>query len=87
MNLGNSISTPQLWNRLMHGYRGYHSICREMLPAKFNFFLDEMIKLRNIEQLKKLEIDSQNPWQLCVRATARQTQSELAEGPKSILFS
>ncbi|KAJ6463105.1 hypothetical protein DFH09DRAFT_1492323 [Mycena vulgaris] len=26
---------------------GYHSMCREMLPVKYNFFLDEMIRLRN----------------------------------------
>ena len=24
-------------------------MCREMLPAKFDFFLDEIIRLRNIE--------------------------------------
>ncbi|KAF8224723.1 hypothetical protein L208DRAFT_1116868, partial [Tricholoma matsutake] len=33
---------------------GYHLMCHEMLPAKFNFFLDEMIQLRNIEMLKTL---------------------------------
>lgn len=33
---------------------GYHSICREMLPDKFNFFLDEMIRLRNIETIRRL---------------------------------
>ncbi|KAJ7350894.1 hypothetical protein DFH08DRAFT_695269 [Mycena albidolilacea] len=26
---------------------GYQSICREMLPVKYNFFLDEMIRLHN----------------------------------------
>ena len=26
---------------------GYHSICREMLVGKYNFFLDEMISRRN----------------------------------------
>ncbi|KAF8220828.1 hypothetical protein L208DRAFT_1331475 [Tricholoma matsutake] len=31
---------------------GYHSMCHEMLLAKFNFFLDEMIRLWNIEVLK-----------------------------------
>lgn len=40
---------------------GYHSICREMLPAKFNFFLDEMIRLHNIEVLHKLDEAGHNP--------------------------
>jgi hypothetical protein len=40
---------------------GYHSICREMLPAKFSFFLDEMIRLRNIEVLRKLDEAGHNP--------------------------
>ena len=34
---------------------GYHSMCREMLPAKFDFFLDEMIRLRNIEVIRHLD--------------------------------
>jgi len=33
----------------------------EMLPAKYDFFLDEMIRVRNIEQLKKLEREGRNP--------------------------
>lgn len=33
----------------------YHSMCREMLPAKYDFFLDEMIRLRNIEVLRRLQ--------------------------------
>lgn len=41
--------------------QGYHSICREMLPTKFDFFLDEMIRLRNVELLKKLEKDGHHP--------------------------
>ena len=40
---------------------GYHSICREMLPAKYNFFLDEMIRLRNCEVLKRLDAAGHNP--------------------------
>jgi hypothetical protein len=40
---------------------GYHSMCREMLPAKFNFFLDEMIRLRNCEILKRLEVAGHHP--------------------------
>ena len=39
----------------------YHSICREMLPVKYNFFLDEMICLRNIVMVKGLEGKGLNP--------------------------
>jgi hypothetical protein len=41
--------------------QGYHSIVREMLPDKFDFFLDEMIMRRNVEHLKKLEEQGHNP--------------------------
>jgi hypothetical protein len=34
---------------------GYHSICREMGPDKYEFFLDEMILRRNIMTRAKLE--------------------------------
>ena len=40
---------------------GYHSMCREMLPAKFDFFLDEMIHLRNIEVIGHLERQRHHP--------------------------
>ena len=40
---------------------GYHSMCREMLPAKFDFFLDEMIRLRNIEIIRKLQENGHHP--------------------------
>ena len=40
---------------------GYHSMCREMLPAKFDFFLDEMIRLRNIETIDRLERQGCHP--------------------------
>jgi len=40
---------------------GYHSICREMLPVKYNFFLDEMIRLRNVEIVKQLKKSGANP--------------------------
>jgi len=43
---------------------GYHSMCHEMLPAKFNFFLNEMIQLRNIEMLKTLEAGGHHPHML-----------------------
>jgi len=33
---------------------GYHSICREMLVDKYNFFLDEMILRRNRMTREKL---------------------------------
>jgi hypothetical protein len=36
---------------------GYHVIVREMLPLKYNFFLDEMIRLRNQVIINKLEAD------------------------------
>lgn len=41
--------------------QGYHSICREMLSVKFDFFLDEMIHLRNVELLKRLEKKGHQP--------------------------
>lgn len=40
---------------------GYHSICREMLPAKYELFLDEMIRLRNLEVLKRLDAEGSRP--------------------------
>ena len=40
---------------------GYHSMCREMLPAKFDFFLDEMIHLRNLETIDRLERQGRHP--------------------------
>jgi len=40
---------------------GYSSIVREMLPDKYEFFLDEMIGLRNAELLKKLDKEGYNP--------------------------
>ncbi|KAJ7069021.1 hypothetical protein B0H15DRAFT_925883 [Mycena belliarum] len=40
---------------------GYHSICREMLPVKFDFFLDEMIRLRNKITIAKLAAEGHNP--------------------------
>ena len=45
---------------------GYHSICREMRVDRFNFFLDEMIRRRNIithAKLKKTELEPAR-WQL-----------------------
>jgi hypothetical protein len=40
---------------------GYHFMCHKMLPVKFNFFLDEMIRLRNVEMLKRLAASGQHP--------------------------
>ncbi|KAJ6492700.1 hypothetical protein C8R47DRAFT_1269993 [Mycena vitilis] len=40
---------------------GYHAIVREMLPVKYNFFLDEMIRLRNIATVSQLEHDGHHP--------------------------
>ena len=39
----------------------YNSIIWEMLPDKYDFFLDEMIRLRNIEVLQRLEKEGQCP--------------------------
>jgi hypothetical protein len=40
---------------------GYYSICKEMLPAKYDFFLDEMIRLRNIQLVGHLRVTGQHP--------------------------
>lgn len=40
---------------------GYHSICHEMLPVKYNFFLDEMICLWNQQIVAKLAADGHHP--------------------------
>ena len=41
--------------------QGYHSMCREMLPARFDFFLDEMIRLKNVEVIARLQKRGKNP--------------------------
>jgi hypothetical protein len=40
---------------------GFHAICREMLPVKYNFFLDEMIRLRNEVTIANLEAKGFRP--------------------------
>ncbi|KAH6894824.1 hypothetical protein BKA70DRAFT_1319560 [Coprinopsis sp. MPI-PUGE-AT-0042] len=40
---------------------GYLSICREMIAVKYDFFLDEMIRLRNIDVLNKLHAAGASP--------------------------
>ena len=40
---------------------GYHSMCQKTLPAKFDFFLDEMTCLRNIETIDRLERQGCHP--------------------------
>ena len=40
---------------------GYHAICREMLPDKYDFFLDEMILQRNRMTRDKLQKDGKGP--------------------------
>jgi hypothetical protein len=40
---------------------GYHSICREMLPYKYNVFLDEMVRLRNQITVAKLAAEGADP--------------------------
>ncbi|PPR02945.1 hypothetical protein CVT24_012157 [Panaeolus cyanescens] len=42
-------------------FGGYHSMCREMLPHKFDFFLDEMIRLRNIDIICRLDKGGYHP--------------------------
>lgn len=42
-------------------FGAYHSICREMIAVKFNFFLDEMIRLRNELTVAKLRAGGHNP--------------------------
>jgi hypothetical protein len=42
-------------------FGGYHSICREMLVDKFNFFLDKMIIRHNHRTLHKLAEGGQTP--------------------------
>jgi hypothetical protein len=40
---------------------GYHSICREMKPVKYNFLLHEMIRRRNVLTIEKLRASGKNP--------------------------
>jgi hypothetical protein len=40
---------------------GYHAMCREMLPVKYNFFLDEMIRLKNEVVVEKLRQGGHHP--------------------------
>jgi hypothetical protein len=40
---------------------GYHSMCREMLVDKYNFFLDEMILRHNRLTYNKLELACDKP--------------------------
>jgi CxC6 like cysteine cluster associated with KDZ transposases len=40
---------------------GYHAMCREMLPVKYNFFLDEMIRLKNEVVVEKLRRGGHHP--------------------------
>ena len=40
---------------------GYHSILQEMLPVKYDFFLDEMIRQRNVLTVEKLDADGHHP--------------------------
>jgi len=40
---------------------GYHSMCREMLVDKYNFFLDEMILCCNHMTYRKLQLSGDKP--------------------------
>ncbi|KAF8237865.1 hypothetical protein L208DRAFT_1244793 [Tricholoma matsutake] len=42
----------------------YNTMCHKMLPVKFNFFLDEMIQLRNIKTLERLDGSEHHPFEL-----------------------
>jgi hypothetical protein len=48
---------------------GYQSICREMLPVKYNFFLDEMIRLRNQTIVASLASAGHEPRERVARST------------------
>jgi hypothetical protein len=48
---------------------GYHSMCCEMLPVKYNFFLDEMVRLRNEMVVVKLAQDGHEPRRAPPRTT------------------
>ena len=39
----------------------YHAIVQEMVPVKFNFFLDEMVMRRNRALVAKMERDRKAP--------------------------
>lgn len=41
---------------------GYLCMVREMLPHRFDFFLDEMIKRRNEKQVEKLRVRGNAPY-------------------------
>jgi hypothetical protein len=40
---------------------GYHSICREMLVDRYNYFLDEIIMRRNVMTCAKLRREGRHP--------------------------
>lgn len=42
-------------------FGGYHSICREMLVDRYNFFLDEMVMRKNRLMIEKLVLDNALP--------------------------
>ncbi|KDQ12188.1 hypothetical protein BOTBODRAFT_89130, partial [Botryobasidium botryosum FD-172 SS1] len=42
-------------------FEGFHAMCRAMLVDRYNFFLDEMIKLRNRWMVDELEKKGHNP--------------------------
>jgi hypothetical protein len=42
-------------------FGGFHSICREMLPDRYDFFLDEIILQRNRMTRDKLEKEGRGP--------------------------
>ncbi|KDQ56363.1 hypothetical protein JAAARDRAFT_690535, partial [Jaapia argillacea MUCL 33604] len=51
-------------------FGGYHSICREMLVDKYNFFLDEMILRRNRMTHDKLSKEGRHPGYYHINAEA-----------------
>ena len=50
---------------------GYHAICQEMQVHRYNFFLGEMIRRRNIQTLEKLVEGGCEPgtWPMCRNTT------------------
>ncbi|EIW78347.1 hypothetical protein CONPUDRAFT_60293 [Coniophora puteana RWD-64-598 SS2] len=39
----------------------YHAMVREMMSVRYNFFLDEMIRLRNIDVVERLRVKGHHP--------------------------
>ncbi|KAF9471068.1 hypothetical protein BDN70DRAFT_820499 [Pholiota conissans] len=47
---------------------GFQAIVRDMEAVRYNFFLDEMVRRRNIYIIKKLEEKGRRPWNIPLHA-------------------